>query len=83
MKREDMKMAKKALADAGIKVFQKDMKDVTIHKLNISDYVAHRRIYRVEMLNGKVYEAIQETVDADDHFSLDSARYITREAREV
>ncbi len=80
---EAKRLAKKAFADGGIHINQKDMKDVIIHQMNVVDYVPHRRLYSVELVNGKKLEALQETVDKDGDFSIHSARYITREVREV
>lgn len=86
------KMAKSILADEGIKVFQKDIKKVTIHPVTVinhtvgeglTDRFAHREIILVEMKDGKRYEILRETVDKDGNFSSDSARFITREVKEA
>ena len=80
---ENKKLAKQALKEYGIKANMKDMKTVTVNKLNIVDYFDHRRIYRVVMHDGTVYEVLQETVDKDNNFSMGSAKYITREVRTI
>lgn len=80
---EAKRLAKKAFADGGIHINQKDMKDVIIHNMMVEDYFPHRRIFRVEMNDGRSYEMLQETVDKDNNFSMGSAKYITREVREV
>jgi hypothetical protein len=81
-KSEAKKLAKYALKDYGIKAYMKDMANVTINELNIKDYFAHRRIYRIEMINGTVYEVLQETVDGNNKFSMGSAKYKTCKVRE-
>lgn len=78
---ENKKLAKQALKEYGIKANMKDMKTVIVNKLNIIDYFDHRRIYRIEMIDGTIYEILQETVDKDNNFSMGSAKYITREVR--
>lgn len=83
MSKENKRIAKAAFNDAGMKVYQKDMKEVIIHNMMVEDYFPHRRIFRVEMNDGRSYEMLQETVDKDNNFSMGSARYITREVREV
>lgn len=84
---EDKRIAKIVLANGGVKVFQKDIKNVIVHHINMEsedgEIFPHRIIYRVEMNNGVIYEAIQETVDNNGNFSLGSAKFITREIREI
>ena len=87
------KMAKSILADAGIKVYQKDIEKVDIHHVGVvehkvgeglePDYFSHRDIILVEMADGKRYEILRETVDAEGNFSTMSAKMITKEVREV
>lgn len=86
------KMAKSILADEGIKVFQKDIKKVTIHPVTVIDHTvgegltdrfAHREIILVEMKDGKKYEILRETVDKEGKFSTNSAKFTTKEVREA
>lgn len=87
------KMAKSILADEGIKVFQKDIKDVKIHPVTVIDHkvgeglendrFAHREIILVEMNDGKRYEILRETVDKEGKFSTNSAKFVTKEVREA
>ena len=86
------KMAKSILADEGIKVFQKDIKTVTIHPVTVIDHTvgegltdrfAHREIILVEMKDGKKYEILRETVDKEGNFSTNSAKFTTKEVREA
>lgn len=79
---DNKKVAKAIMEDAGIKIFIKDIKEVTIHKMLKKDEFWHRRIFRIEMMDGTVYEAINETVKGDDNgFSMESAKWFTREVR--
>lgn len=82
MKIDDIRMAKRVLEDGGVKVFQKNIKSVIIHKFNMEspdgEIFPHRQIYMIEMKDGKVYEALRETVDKDGNFSLASARFKTQ-----
>ena len=85
------KMAKSILADAGIKVYQKDIKKVDVHHVSVvehkvgeglaPDYFSHRDIVLVEMKDGKRYEVLRETVDEDGNFSTESAKFVTKEVR--
>ena len=85
------KIAKSILADAGIKVYQKDIERVDIHHVGVvehevgeghkPDHFSHRDIILVEMQSGKRYEILRETVDAEGNFSTNSAKMITREVR--
>lgn len=87
------KMAKSILADAGIKVYQKDIKKVDIHHVGVvehevgeglkPDYFSHRDIILVEMQDGKRYEILRETVDENGDFSTMSAKMVTKEVKEV
>ena len=87
------KMAKNILADAGIKVYQKDIKKVNIHHVGVvehevgeglkPDYFSHRDIILVEMQDGKRYEILRETVDENGNFSTDSAKFVVRDLKEI
>ena len=87
----EKKLAKSLLAAEGIKVFQKDIKNITVHHLNTvehevgegiaPDYFSHREVILVEMNDGKMYEILRETVDKDGEFSINSAKFATREVR--
>lgn len=82
MTNEELKRkAKVVLENGGVKVFQKDMDEVIVHKLQVRDYIPHREIVYVRMKDGTTYEALQETVDQEGNFSLGSAKYITKEVR--
>ena len=82
MKIEKIRMAKRVLADGGVNVYQKDIKDVIEHKFNMEspdgEVFPHRYIYRIEMKNGTIYEVLRETVDKNGKFSLESARFKTQ-----
>jgi hypothetical protein len=78
---EIKRLAKMALNDYGVKLNIKDMKKVTINRLNYSEGFAHRRIFLVETINGKRIEILSETVDANGDFSLGSAKFVTRDVR--
>ena len=84
---EDKRVAKTVLEKGGVKIFQKEIKNVVIHRFNMEspdgEMFPHRIIYRVEMNDGTIYEAVEETVDKDNNFSTASGRYITREVKEV
>ena len=77
------RMAKAALAVYGVKMYQKDMKKVTLIKKNIQDHFAHVRIYEIRTNDDRLYRLTQETVDENNKFSMNSARYITKEFKEV
>lgn len=82
---DDIRMAKVVLEDGGVKVYQKDIQDVKVHHFNMrsedGEMFPHRVIYRIEMNDGKVYEAVKETIDKNGNFSLGSGLYATTEIR--
>ena len=86
LKLDRIRMVKRFLAENGINVYQKDIATVERHGFPIrSDdggIFDHREIYLVVMKDGKKYEILRETVDAENKFSTGSARMITREIRE-
>lgn len=77
------RIAKAAFADYGIKVNQKDMRQVTLIERKRQDHFAHVRVFRVRTHDDKLYLIKQETVDANNKFSMYSARYITRFVIEI
>lgn len=87
------RIAKSILAEQGIKVFQKDIKNVAVHPMTVirhevgkdlePDHFSHRDIILVEMNDGTRYEILRETVDNDGNFSINSARFVTREVRKT
>lgn len=87
------RMAKNLLAEQGIKIFIKDIKTVEIHPVTVvshnvgeglaPDRFSHRDIVVVLMKDGTGYQILRETVDKDGNFSTNSARFITREVRNI
>lgn len=83
--------AKRKLKEVGIKVFQKDIESVDIHKMSYiahdcgeglePDVVPHRLITFVKMKDGTSYEILEETVDKAGNFSTDSAVFKVKEVR--
>lgn len=82
MKREDIKMAKQVLRDAGIPVFMKDIKAVDIVKSCYAFGIPHTIAYRIQLFGGKTYEAIKET-QKDGVYSIYSAGYNIVSCKEV
>ena len=81
-----IRIAKRLLAEKGIKVFQKDIKKVEKHGFPIpsddGELFDHREIWLVEMKSGKRYEILRETVDENGKFSTGSAKYVVQGVRE-
>lgn len=87
MEKGDKRTAKDILADAGIKVYQKDIKDVKVHKFNLKspdgEIFPHRYLYRIELNDGRIFNAYRETVDRDGNFNLASAKFMTKDVHEI
>lgn len=81
-----IRIAKRLLAEKGIKVFQKDIKKVEKHGFPIpsddGELFDHREIWLVVMKSGKRYEILRETVDENGKFSTGSAKYVVQDVRE-
>ena len=81
-----IRIAKRLLAEKGIKVFQKDVKKVEKHGFPIpsddGELFEHREIWLVVMKSGKRYEILRETVDENGKFSTGSAKYVVQGIRE-
>lgn len=81
-----IRIAKRLLAEKGIKVFQKDIKKVEKHGFPIpsddGELFDHREIWLVVMKSGKRYEILRETVDENGKFSTGSAKYVVQGVRE-
>lgn len=81
-----IRIAKRLLAEKGIKVFQKDIKKVEKHGFPIpsddGELFDHREIWLVEMKSGKSYEILRETVDENGKFSTGSAKYVVQGIKE-
>ena len=71
------RMAQAVLADYGIKMYQKNMKQVTLIKRNIRDYIAHVRLFTIRTHEDRVLIVKQVTVNENNKFSMNSARYHT------
>ena len=87
IKMNRIRMAKRFLEEKGIKVYQKDIKNVVRHGFSIAspdgEMFDHREMYLVEMKDGKKYEILRETVNENGAFSLESGRYVVKDVREV
>lgn len=88
MNTENKRLAKRYLADKGIKVFQKDIANVTVKEAGrvfhhighgLGEYFNHRDIYTVDMKDGTKFEFMRETVDENGEYSTNSARFVTRD----
>lgn len=83
---ERIRIAKNLLAEKEIKVYQKDIARVECHGFPIPSedgtIFEHREVWLVEMKNGKKYEILRETVDANGEFSIGSARFKVQKVRE-
>ena len=89
--RNEKKFAKLILADAGIKVYQKDVKSVILHKMATQehkagegldpDYMHHRELIKVTMNDGNEYEILRETVDKEGNFSTNSAYWMIKDIK--
>lgn len=84
---ERIRIAKNLLAEKDIKVYQKDIARVERHGFAIPSedgtLFDHREIWIVEMKNGKKFEILRETVDANGKFSTGSALFKVQEVREA
>lgn len=86
MTNEYKRLVRLYLADEGVKIFQKDIKNIEVNPLDIvrhregifEGYFYHKDLYRVEMRDGTVYEFTRETVDENGNYSTNSAYFATR-----
>ena len=88
MKRDKARFARLILAEAGIKIYQKNVKSVDIHHMRVvehshGDYISHRDIVIIKMVDGTTYEVLQETVDHDGNYSETSGKMVTKEVRQA
>lgn len=81
-----VRMAKRFLAEKGVKVYQKDIAAVEKHGFPMPSedgtLFEHREAWLVVMKDGKRYEILRETVDENGDFSLASARFKVQYIRE-
>lgn len=92
MKNNDKRVAKRLLEEAGIKVFQKDIKSVVFENKKVvrhelaggtlaPDYYPHKQVVTVGMEDGTSYILDRETVDKDGNYSEGSALWATKSVK--
>lgn len=72
---------KNFLTEKSINVLVKDMKKIERYDMPPFKEIHHRIIFKVYMKDGTTYEILRESVDKNGDFSIDSAKFITREVR--